>query len=447
MKKRVLSVLMSGMLLMTMAAGCGVGGGQNTEGQSGSPADTQKEQEDGTGGKEHEEVTLTLWWPGSGDAYEELANGLAELVEAEYDWIKVDPLVIPWSDYDAKMNVAFSGGTAPDLFGVGLNTLPNYVQTGNLADMRAELGDDWDGWEDIPENIQEYTTYDDVWYGVLMCDLRPFMWRKDLFEKAGLDPDTPPSTKEELMEYAEALTEYNDDGKVEVAGFQIQTSGFSDQTLFSAMLMCGISDFWDDNYDLTLLEPEVIEAAEYCKSFVDKGLCDYSEGIATTSFTEGLAAMTLNTACNELGNLKETIGFDNIGVSEPFMDGVNFVGGTIVCANKNSKNMEAAMLAYEVIASTKGCELAGTTAGFCPPRESALEAYVAQAPEIYEPIAEILPKAKTYGPLNPYFADFRQGAIMDNMEQVYYGKVDVKEGLANAEKAYKQLREERDANN
>ena len=72
---------------------------------------------------------------------------------------------------------------------------------------------------------------------------------------------------------------------------------------------------------------------------------------------------------------------------------------------------------------------------------------MAQAPEIYEPIAEILPKAKTYGPLNPYFADFRQGAIMDNMEQVYYGKVDVKEGLANAEKAYKQLREERDANN
>ncbi len=72
---------------------------------------------------------------------------------------------------------------------------------------------------------------------------------------------------------------------------------------------------------------------------------------------------------------------------------------------------------------------------------------MAQAPEIYGPIAEILPKAKTYGPLNPYFADFRQGAIMDSMEQVYYGKVEVKEGLENAVEAYNRLREERDANN
>lgn len=443
MKRKAIAVFMSGLMVISLLAGCG--DSQNPEGSGGSNPETQKEQNDSNG--EHEEVTLSLWWPGSGDAYEDLVEGLADLVEAEYDWIKVDTLVIPWSDYDAKMNVAFSGGTAPDLFGVGLNPLPNYVQTGNLVDMGAALGEDWDGWEDIPENIQKCTVYDDVWYGIMMCDLRPFMWRKDLFEKAGLDPDTPPASKEELKEYAKALTEYNEDGKVELAGFQMQTSGFTDQTLFSVMLMCGIEDFWDENYDLTLLEPEALEAVEYCRSFVADGLCDYSEGFATTSFTEGLSAMTLNTACNELGNLKETIGFDNLGVAEPFMDGVNFAGGTIVCANKNSKNMEAAMLAYEVIASTEGCELAGTTAGFCPPRESALEAYVAQAPEIYGPVAEILPKAKTYGPLNPYFADFRQGAIMDNMEQIYYGKVDAEEGMTNAVEAYNRLREERDANN
>ena len=377
-----------------------------------------------------EPVTITLWWPGSGDAYENLAGQLADLVHETYDWITVDYLVIPWSDYDSKMNVAFAGGTAPDVFGVGLNTLPTFVQTGNLQKMEEVLPEDWDGWTDIPENIQSYATYEGSYYGALVCDIRPFMWRKDLFEAAGLDPDTPPSTADELFEYATKLTEYDEAGKVKTAGFQIQTSGFVDQTLFAAMLMYGLTDFWNEDFSLTVQDPKMKQAVEYCKKFIDEGLCNYSEGLATTAFSDGTAAMTLNTACNELGNLKDTIGFDNIGVAAPFMEnGANFCGGTIVCVNNQTKNMDAVMKAYEVITSKEGCEICGLTAGFCPPRESALEAYVAQNPDIYGPIAEIMPHAKTYGSsLNPCFADFRN-IVKTYMEQIYYGKIDIDEGL------------------
>ncbi|HIS30211.1 MAG TPA: extracellular solute-binding protein [Candidatus Limivivens intestinipullorum] len=390
-----------------------------------------------------EPVTITMWWPGSGDSYEALATQLADLVHEKYDWITVDTLVIPWADYDSKMNVAFAGGTAPDIFGVGLNTLPTYVQTGNLQKMSEVLDDSWDGWTDIPENIQQYASYEDAFYGVMMCDLRPFMWRKDLFEAAGLDPDTPPANAEELFEYAQKLTEYDENGKVKTAGFQIQTSGYVDQTLFAAMLMFGLDEFWDEEYNLTIQDPKMIQAVEYCKSFIDEGLCNYSEGIATTAFSDGTAAMTLNTACNELGNLEDTIGFDNIGVAAPFMeDQANFVGGTIVCVNNQAKNMDAVMKAYEVMTSKEGCEICGLTAGFCPPRESALDAYVAQNPDIYGPIAEILPYAKSYGDkLNPCFADFRD-ILKNYMEQIYYGKMDVEEGLQSIVDDYKQAQQD-----
>ena len=50
------------------------------------------------------------------------------------------------------MNVAFAGGTAPDIFGVGMNPLPNYVAGGNLLPVGDYLDESWDGWEDIPEN-------------------------------------------------------------------------------------------------------------------------------------------------------------------------------------------------------------------------------------------------------------------------------------------------------
>ena len=307
-----------------------------------------------------------MWWPGSGEGYEQLAKGMADLVHETYDWITVDHLVIPWGDYDSKMNVAFAGGTAPDIFGVGMNPLPNYVQTGNLLELENVLPKDWDGWRDIPENVLNCATFDGHFYGVMMCDVRPMIYWKDLFEKAGLTD--VPKNKEELWEYAKKLTERGDDGKVTLAGFQIQTTGYADQTLFFISLMHGQKQLWDDNYNLLLKEPAMIDAMEYTKRFITEGLCDYSDAaVGTSDFASGKAAISLSTSCNELGNIRGTLGLDKIGVAvPPTEEGSNFLGGTIVSVNNKSANMEATMLAYEVMTGTKGCELAGLCAGFCP---------------------------------------------------------------------------------
>ena len=38
------------------------------------------------------------------------------------------------------------------------------------------------------------------------CDVYALFWNKDLFKAAGLDPERPPQTMEELVEYADKLT-------------------------------------------------------------------------------------------------------------------------------------------------------------------------------------------------------------------------------------------------
>lgn len=448
MFKRVLGFVMAAAMASSLVA-CGGGGTETTGATTAAAAqgDTAAASSEGAGEETHEPVTVTMWWPGSGDGYEKLAAGLADLVHEEYDWITVDYLVVPWGDYDSKMNVSFAGGTAPDIFGVGMNPLPNYVQTGNLLELEDKLGDDWDGWKDIPENVINCATFDGHFYGVMMCDVRPLIYRKDLFEKAGLTE--APKNKEELWDYAQKLTERDANGKVTLAGFQIGTTGYVDNTLFPVALMHGQDRLWDDDYNLKMLEPTMIDTVEYCKRFVTEGLCDYSDAtIGTSAFAAGNAAMTLNTSCNELGNIRDTMGLDKIGVAKPPTEGgANFLGGTIVSVNNKADNMDAVMKAYEVMTGTKGCELACMSAGFCPPRETAMEAYVAQDPDIYGVVAEILPEAKTYGPLNPYFADFRNIALLPWMEKIYYGKVDVKEGLENATNDYIQARELRDLDN
>lgn len=423
MKKKLLAMVMSACMLTGMVASTPVMAAE----------------------EEHEPVTVTMWWPGSGEGYENLAAGMAEMVHEKYDWITVEYLTIPWGDYDAKMNVAFAGGTAPDIFGVGMNPLPNYVQTGNLLELEESLGDDWDGWSDIPQNVIDCATFDGHFYGVMMCDIRPLIYRTDMFEAAGLDTENPPSNKEELWDAAVKLTQYDEEGKVVVAGFQVQTSGYVDQTLFASALMHGQDHFWDEDFNLEMTTPEMLEAVEYCKRFISEGLCDFSSNIGTSSFAEGTSAMTLNTSCNELGNIAATIGLDKIAVATPPTEnGTNFLGGTVVCVNNQAKNMDAVMLAYEVMTGTEGCALAGISAGFCPPRESSWDEYVAVDPDIYGPCVECLESAKTYGPLNPYFADFRNEAILPYLEQIYYGKMDVEEGLNQATEAYIEARELRD---
>ena len=452
MLKKVLAVTMAAIMTVGLTA-CGGGSSASSAGNETAAAETKAEAgaKESTGneasGGSHEPVTITMWWPGSGEGYEQLAKGLADLVHETYDWITIDYLVVPWGDYDSKMNVAFAGGTAPDIFGVGMNPLPNYVQTGNLLELENCLPEDWDGWEDIPQNVLDCGSFDGHFYGVMMCDVRPLIYRKDLFEKAGLAE--APKNKEELWDYAQRLTERDENGKVTLAGFQIGTTGYVDNTLYPIALMHGQDRLWDDDYNLLMLEPAMLETVEYAKRFVTEGLCDYSDAtIGTSAFAAGNAAMSLNTSCNELGNMRETLGLEKVGVAVPPTEGgSNFLGGTIVSVNNKAENMEAVLMAYQVMTNTKGCELAGLCAGFCPPRKSSLPAYIAQDPDIYGVVAEILPAAKTYGPLNPYFADFRNLALLPWMEKIYYGKVDVKEGLESACRDYDEARKLRDENN
>ena len=50
-------------------------------------------------------------------------------------------------------------------------------------------------------------------------DAYALFWNKDLFEAAGLDPEKPPSTMEELVEFADKLTIVGADGTIEQIGF------------------------------------------------------------------------------------------------------------------------------------------------------------------------------------------------------------------------------------
>ena len=77
------------------------------------------------------------------------------------------------------------------------------------------------------------------YYGIpYTVDLSGLVWNKELFREAGLDPERPPETWDELIEYAQKLTKTNDSGEVEQYGFAIVGTSAVGRCLASCPL-CG----------------------------------------------------------------------------------------------------------------------------------------------------------------------------------------------------------------
>jgi multiple sugar transport system substrate-binding protein len=63
------------------------------------------------------------------------------------------------------------------------------------------------------------------------CDIQALYWNKPLFETAGLNPETPPSTMDELIERARDLTVRDEAGELTRAGFIPELPGRDTDTL------------------------------------------------------------------------------------------------------------------------------------------------------------------------------------------------------------------------
>ncbi|MFI6540935.1 extracellular solute-binding protein [Nonomuraea sp. NPDC050547] len=145
--------------------------------------------------------TVNVWLHGSQDTGRQFQE-LVHRYMADFQ-IDVRLLYLPVGQLDAKLLTAFSGGAPPDVFKIGHWSFPAHAKKKRLAPVDTKA---------LPlQNYEPGTTtpltYQNVPYGVPI-DFNPCMlyYRKDRFKEAGLDPDKPPATWEEVAEYSAKLT-------------------------------------------------------------------------------------------------------------------------------------------------------------------------------------------------------------------------------------------------
>ncbi|TDF95125.1 ABC transporter substrate-binding protein [Paenibacillus piri] len=144
--------------------------------------------------------------------------------ELSHPDIKIEYDFIAYPDVESKWNTAFAGGTAPDLFEIGIINLASRANLNQLAPLDSYI-QAWVDRKDIPEPVYRFGSYQGHIYGLgYMYAPNIFVYRKDFFEEAGLNPDHTPKSWDELLDYASKLA-LKDDGRLTRGGFVIPRQG------------------------------------------------------------------------------------------------------------------------------------------------------------------------------------------------------------------------------
>lgn len=275
----------------------------------------------------------------------------------------------PQQIYDKLVAMLAGRTTDVDVIVADSMWMPSFIRAGFLK----KLDDDViDKDEFLAAAIEAYSDGDDL-YAVPSFAVAGFtFWRKDLFEAAGLDPNSPPTTWEELLKYAQILTADTEHGKQWGYGY----CGLDIGCDFLEFMWQAGGDVLDGDGNVTVNDPAVVEALEF---FVDlrneykvvpPGVSTYMPEDLNQMFQAGQLAMMRNwpyvwaiyTA--EDSPLKDKVGLaPNPGYVNP--TGTTF-GAWGLAVPANSQHSEAAELFIKYVTKYESQKLLFLEGGEMP---------------------------------------------------------------------------------
>jgi multiple sugar transport system substrate-binding protein len=153
-----------------------------------------------SGGSSSGSQQLSLWVRAS-DAT--VATKMAASYNAGHSGTTVKVTVIPDGQYFPKLGAAIAGGQAPDLAATDYTYVPKLGSTEQFEDLTERA-------KSLPfypnglskAHLRAGTVGGKVYAMPFSGDASLLLYNKDLFKKAGLDPNKPPTTWKQIREYA-----------------------------------------------------------------------------------------------------------------------------------------------------------------------------------------------------------------------------------------------------
>ncbi|MFC7550348.1 ABC transporter substrate-binding protein [Plantactinospora sp. GCM10030261] len=222
----------------------------------------------GNGGKDYTgpKVDLKLWngfTGGDGDIFKKLVDQF----NGEHENIAVTTATYRWEDYYAKLPGAVSSGSGPDIAVMHMDQMATFAARNlimPLDDVASALGLTE---ADFAPTVWQGGTYNEKRYGIPL-DMHPmgFYYNKALLQQAGLDPEQPPTTKDE---FTAALTALKGAG---IQGFWVSPFPFTGgMTAYTMIHQFGGSLFDEAGAKATFNADPAVEACTWLVDMVKQG--------------------------------------------------------------------------------------------------------------------------------------------------------------------------------
>jgi multiple sugar transport system substrate-binding protein len=343
---RLLAVLLVFIMAFSVLAACGGNDPANVSDNTNTAVNTN-DTKDEPAPKKAEKVVIDFWTQKFEDSTSNWWKRWVDQFNKTHEDVQVKLTIVPGDAWDQKMKAAQAAGKAPQVYTMNYGGISNAAVQGQIM----ALDDITDPaiWADLYENVEGFVTVKDKHYAYpkLVEPSAVLYYRKDFFTEAGLDPEKPPVTWDELIDYGKKLTKKDRYG-LHIANNAVEFSW----TTWGLQMNSGhrvISDDWstvtvDDAYKNLIafykrIYDEKVAPAQALNGYTEMG-----------DFGDGKVAMAVNGSWG-IGQLRNDYKgiLDNVGVAPmPTPDGdstkpsASLGGWTMVVDGKAKNPKEAA---------------------------------------------------------------------------------------------------------
>ncbi len=378
------------------------------------------------------------------------AEGTQQLIdefEVLHPNIQIEAVGVPGADILARVQATTVAGSPPDVAQLIFDSLGFIVENYGVTPLEQivppnELAAHLEGFHPrglALGQVEEQT------YGLAFTFSTPVLfYNADIFREAGLDPDQPPRTWEEVKAYGQQIIENTDHEGIFVGVF----AGF-DWMLQSLILSNGGRVLSEDGTRLTFAEPEAIEAVATLQDLVQSNVHPGLGGVGADAFNAGNMGMYLQTSAVQAGLITASEG--NFELRAAPMPGfgdrpavpVNS-GSALFILARDPLKQRAAWDFMKFVTSERGYTIITSEIGYLPLRPAIvddpqyLQEWVAENPLVQpnlEQLDRLEPWVSMPGP------NYRQivTIFMSASEEAVYGTGDPAEILSAAQERANQL--------
>lgn len=305
-----------------------------------------------------QEVTEIVYWQYYYETKKDLMDTLIVMFEERNPDIKVTQQTFPYENYNTKVASSVPSGQGPNVINLFYGWLPLYIDSGYLQPLpESKFPNSKIENEFFP--LVEAAKFDGKYYALptAVRSLALF-WNKDLFKAAGLDPEVPPKTMDEMVTFAKKIAKTDKSGNYLQAGMSLELRGQMHHVVREVLVrQFGGAPYNADSSKVTYNSQAGYDALKWFTDLetVHKvGVPQYMTD-DVTAFSAGKMGITIDGSFR-LGNfdkLKDTLHY---GVAElPEMNGVksNFASfwANGITSTTKGKQLEASIKFLEFLTS------------------------------------------------------------------------------------------------